>query len=109
MDLCEIFAKTAEASSQDQEFMHAFSKAVTDSVAGTQAELMSQYTREATETIKNAVGVSVYKTACFSQTLFLHWKGVTEVIVYIKIPVFFSHYNWHQHCMISITVRISKS
>ncbi|KAI0237344.1 hypothetical protein LSAT2_012142 [Lamellibrachia satsuma] len=59
VDLCEIFAKTAEASSQDQEFMQAFSKAVTDSVAGSQAELMSQYTREATETIKNAVGIGL--------------------------------------------------
>ena len=64
MDLCEIFAKTAEASSQEQEFMQAFSKAVTESVAVTQAELMSQYTREATETIKNAVGVSLYDD-CF--------------------------------------------
>ena len=64
VDLCEIFAKTAEASSQEQEFMQAFSKAVTESVAVTQAELMSQYTREATETIKNAVGVSLYDD-CF--------------------------------------------
>ena len=66
VDLCEIFAKTAEASSQEQELMQAFSKAVTESVAVTQAELMSQYTREATETIKNAVGVSLYNVYfCF--------------------------------------------
>ena len=74
VDLNEMFAKTAEAAGSgggrvESDYMPTFGKvvssegvmsstAVSSSSALTDAVYMSQYAREATESIKNAVGVS---------------------------------------------------